>query len=116
MQYLKGNRLWLYQAPVDFRKQMYSLAQVVATDMEKEPDNGDLYIFRNRTRTKGKLLKYDRNGYFLGYKTLSKGRFDFPVNEAGQVEITEDQLTMLLSGMPMVRIGVESEKENRHHF
>ena len=81
--------------------------------LEKEPDNGDLYLFRNRQSNRIKILIWDRNGYFMGLKRLEKGRFNFPETE-GAVRLTKQDLNSLISGMPMVRFPGEKRPVYTH--
>ena len=102
MRWLTYKTIWLYSEPIDFRKQMNGLIQVVLEEGKEDPGDGSLYLFRNKQSNKIKLLIWDRNGYFLGYKRLAKGRFDFPATEDGGIELTKEELYHLVSGMPMV--------------
>lgn len=91
--------IWLYPTVIDFRKQLDSLVLLVADTLSKDPCSGELFIFRNRGANKVRLLWYDRNGFWLCYKRLEKGKFVFPVNPSGICELTRDQLSWLLSGL-----------------
>ncbi len=107
MNWLKYHEIWVYSEPLDFRKQLNGLIEVVLGELGKRPDDGSLYVFRNRQRNKLKILVWDRNGYFMGYKRLEKGRFYFPQEktEAGPVTMTADELYALVSGMPIVHLS-----------
>ncbi len=107
---LKERSIWLYKPHLDFRKQMNGLIQVVITEMKLMPNDGGIYIFRNRQRDKIKVLMWDRNGFILGYKRLEKGKFDLPSDVAGAIEITWEQLQMIIAGMPVVFLGKTTEK------
>ena len=109
MRWLRHKQIWVYSQAIDFRKQLNGLINVVIDELEKEPNNGNLYIFRNRQGNKLKLLLWDRNGYFMGYKRLEKGRFDFPSNEDGVIIISKDELYSLVSGMPMLWISASKK-------
>ena len=113
MEWLNYQSIWVYSESIDFRKQMNGLIDVVLNHIDQEPNDGSMYVFRNRQSTKLKLLVWDRNGYFLGYKRLKKGRFDFPVDENGRIQFTKDELFSLVSGMPMVQI--KSKKQVIFH-
>lgn len=91
--------IWLYPEPVDFRKQIDGLVILIADALSLKPTSGELFIFRNRTAKKIKLLWYDQNGFWLCYKRLEKGRLLFPHNTDAVIEITRDQLAWLLSGL-----------------
>ena len=103
--------VWMYVKPLDFRKQVNGLVEVVMEEMKRRPNDGAIYIFRNRQRDKLKILMWDRNGFVMGYKRLERGKFDIPIRECGPIEMTWRQLMMLVSGMPVLRFGKGAEKE-----
>jgi transposase len=49
--------IYLYQAPIDFRKQANGLALLVEQELCHSPFSGALYAFPNRQRNKIKCLK-----------------------------------------------------------
>ena len=93
--------MWLCREPQDFRKQLTGLIQVVAAKMDKQPNNGSLYVFCNKKKDKLKLVLWERNGFFLGYKVLEKGTFHFPKEHEGQIRLNWEQMLCLISGWPM---------------
>ncbi|MBT6119965.1 IS66 family insertion sequence element accessory protein TnpB [bacterium] len=104
MKWLAYKRIRVYSDPIDFRKQMNGIIQVIHEEEGEAPQKECVYVFRNKQSNKLKLLVWDRNGYFLGYKRLDKGRFDFPVSQDGGVSLTKEEFFELVSGMPMVHI------------
>ena len=103
-------KIWLYPAVVDFRKQLNGLIEVVEAEMNRRPNDGSVYLFRDRTGRKLKLIIWDKNGFWLMSKRLEKGKFDFPSNKTGSLEITRVQYEMILSGMPVLHLGIDAEK------
>jgi transposase len=91
--------IWLYSNPVDFRKQIDGLVILIADQLALNPTSGQLFLFRNRSSNKIKLLWWDRNGFWLCYKRLEEGRLIFPPILDQAIELTRDQLTWLLSGL-----------------
>jgi transposase len=91
--------IWFYPQPIDFRKQMDSLVTFVADHLAMNPASGQLFIFRNRSCNKLKMLWWDRNGFWLFYRRLEKGCFQFPQPNEVAFELTRDQLSWLLSGL-----------------
>ena len=114
MSWSKNQQIWVYSQPLDFRKQLNGLIDVVLSELSKVPNDGSIYIFRNKQKNKLKLLLWDRNGYFMGYKRLEKGRFDFPVCQDAPITMTQDELYALISGMPMVHLSA-IQKAIFHH-
>jgi|HubBroStandDraft_2_1064218.scaffolds.fasta_scaffold170150_3 transposase len=91
--------IWLYSKPVDFRKQIDGLVILIADQLSLNPTSGQLFLFRNRSSNKIKLLWWDRNGFWLCYKRLEEGRLMFPPIFEQAIELTRDQLSWLLSGL-----------------
>ncbi len=95
--------IWLYPQPIDFRKQIDGLVILVADHLKLLPTSGQLFLFRNRTAKKIKILWWDRNGFWLCYKRLEKGKLIFPSVNDNAIELTRDQLSWLLSGLDCMK-------------
>ncbi len=91
--------IWLYQQPIDFRKQIDGLVILVADQLNLNPTSGQLFIFRNRQSNKIKLLWWDNNGFWLFYKRIEKGRFKLPKISDASINLSKDQLSVLLAGL-----------------
>jgi len=91
--------IWLYPSPIDFRKQIDGLIMLVADHLNFNPTSGQIFLFRNRHSNKIKLLFWDRNGFWLCYKRLEKGRLQFPKKQDEVMLLTNEQLSWLLSGL-----------------
>jgi transposase len=50
-------------------------------------------------RNKLKILRWDHNGFWLYYRRLERGRFQWPQNGNESVTITRRQLQWLLDGL-----------------
>src|SRR5262245_47882825 len=95
--------IWLYVNPIDFRKQMDGLVVLIADHLQLNPASGQLFLFRNKSANKIKLLWWDRNGFWLCYKRLEQGRLIFPAISDHVLELTRDQLSWLLSGLDYLK-------------
>ena len=98
-----SNKIWLYHQPIDFRKQIDGLVVLVADQLQVDPTSGQLFVFRNRSSNKVKLLWYDKNGFWLVYKRLEKGRFKFPSTFDMAWNLSRDELAWLLSGLDITK-------------
>ena len=94
-----NSAIWLYPSPIDFRKQIDGLVFLVADHLNLNPTSGQIFLFRNRTANKLKVLWWDRNGFWLCYKRLEKGKLIFPPLADKSIEMSRDQLSWLLSGL-----------------
>ena len=83
--------IWLYPQPIDFRKQIDGLVLLIADHLQLNPVSGQLFLFRNRGANKIKLLWWDRNGFWLCYKRLEKGRLRFPSGGEEVLELSRDR-------------------------
>jgi len=73
--------------------------------LQSDPTDGSLFIFINRRRDRMKLLHFDGGGYWLYYRLLEAGTFEElkPPDESCRLQIDATQLSMLLSGVSLVR-------------
>lgn len=96
-----GNvRVFLYRGACDMRRQMNGLSTMVREELERDPESGELYVFRNRRGDLVKVLFYDELGCCLLAKRLAKGTFRIllsPVDDGASIELTRAELASLLS-------------------
>src|SRR6516165_5665298 len=92
-------RIWACTTPVDLRKSFDGLAALVETVLSADPLSGHLFVFRNKSGDRLKILFWDRDGLVIYYKRLEEGRFVFPPARDGYgIEIRSADLAMLLDG------------------
>lgn len=107
MLHLPANvRIYVATEPCDMRRQFDGLAAIVRSGMNRDPESGDLYIFRNRRGDMVKALFCDRHGPCMLAKRLSKGTFRVEfgdVSGAASVQISTEELTQLLAELSLVR-------------
>jgi transposase len=97
--------IYLACGATDMRKSIDSLAALVTHAFDLDPFADAWFVFCNRGCNKLKLLRWDHNGFWLYYRRLERGRFDWPVaNNAAEHSsrvITRRQLAWLLDGLPL---------------
>lgn len=108
--------IWLYSKPVDFRKQIDGLVILVADQLALNPTSGQLFLFRNRSSNKIKLLWWERNGFWLCYKRLEEGRLIFPALSDQAIELTREQFSWLLSGLDYLKQRLLPEVKASNFF
>lgn len=100
--YLRPSRempeIYLYRAPVDFRKQANGLAVLIEQELGRSPFSGALYAFTNRQRNKIKCLLWEDNGFVLYYKALAEEKFKWPSPADELLALTGEQINWLLDG------------------
>lgn len=90
--------IFLYRAPIDFRKQANGLALLIEQELGRSPFTGALYAFTNRQRNKIKCLMWEDNGFVLYYKALAEEKFKWPKPADELMPLTGEQINWLLDG------------------
>ena len=86
----------------DLRKSIDSLAVLVKESFSLNPFSESLFVFCNRQRNKLKILRWDHNGFWLYYRRLERGRFQWPVKSDSAVTAVDyRQLRWLLDGLAL---------------
>ena len=95
-------RVFLAVNPVDMRGSFDALAGRVRA-LGLEPSDGHLYLFLSRRGHLIKCLYFDRTGWVVWQKRLSRGTFQRPVVAAGTTRVTLDATTFaaLLDGIDL---------------
>jgi transposase len=95
--------VYLAVGAVDLRGAFDRLAAVTRQVLCRDPGSGALFIFANRRRNRIKALWWDRNGYTLLYKRLSKGTFKLPSAQGDDacIEITSAEFARIIAGLPL---------------
>jgi transposase len=93
-----GVRIWLAIAAVDGRKGFDTLSGIVRQALGHDPLCGDLFVFRNRSMARIKILFWDGNGLVLYAKRLERGTFRWPQSGESTLALSGTQLMELLAG------------------
>ena len=100
-----GMKIYVYTQVTDMRKGFNGLSGIVRSEFQSDPTDGSLFIFINRRRDRMKLLHFDGGGFWLYYRLLEAGTFEDlkPKDDSCRLQIDATQLSMLLSGVSLVR-------------
>ena len=71
----ESDRFLLFTRAVDLRKGVDPLSILVRSN-SLCPTDGSAYVFLNRSRTRMKLLHWERGGYVIFYKRMEQGRIN----------------------------------------
>jgi transposase len=106
-------RIWLAAQPADLRKSFDGLAALVRDGLRGDPFSGDIFVFRNKSADRIKLLLWEEDGYAIWYKRLERGSFRFPAAAEGcaHIEIRAADLVMLLAGVDLSSV----KRGKRYH-
>lgn len=94
-------KVYLAPAPIDMRKSIDGLQALVEGVLAQDPTSGHLFLFRNRGGDRIKILTWDQGGFWVHYKRLEKGRFQFPEVVGNAAEIAGQDLALLLAGIDL---------------
>lgn len=101
-------RILICVDPVDFRNGIDGFAAICRNQLEQDPYQGTLFLFRSRSRSTIKILVYDGQGFWLCTKRLSTGKFQWwPSQETEKKAVTInswDLQTLLGNGNPSLAL------------
>ena len=107
--------IYLYLGVTDMRKSIDTLSILVKEVLQLEPSSGHLFLFCNRTRNKLKALYYEQNSFTLWYRRLERGKYIFPKDGQGHIEMTRSHFEWLLSSNRYSRIDNLSDTFYEHY-
>ena len=107
------HRYFLYNHSTDMRKGIDSLCGLVRNKMSGNLLTGDGFVFLNSKRDRLKLLVWDRTGFVLYYKRLSKGTYERPKSETSTTSqpISQTQLMCMLEGIHLSSVRYRKRYE-----
>jgi transposase len=74
---------YLYPYPADMRKGFYTLGGIVTNSMKRNVQEGEVFIFINRTCNCMKVLHMECGGLVVYHLRLDSGTFKLPVYDEG---------------------------------
>jgi transposase len=81
-----------------------------------EPGSGHLFLFRGRHGGRLKILYFEDGGFTLWYRRLDAGKFIFPRNASGHIELTKNHFRWLLSSGKYVYGGMDTTGIPQDYF
>ena len=90
--------------PIDMRKGFEGLYAAVSEKLQADVKSGAIFAFTNKTRTRLKVLYWDKTGLWLMTKRLEQGTFFWPrAAEAGATRMSLEPaaFAMLTDGIDM---------------
>jgi transposase len=107
-------KIYLCTVPADMRKSFDGLCGLIRTWLQGDPLSGDVFVFRNKTGDRVKIMTFEGDGLAIFYKRLEAGTYRFPLASDGNGKITvrTADLLMLLDGVDLT--SVRRRKRYRH--
>jgi transposase len=98
---LSTQQVYLACGSTDLRKSIDGLAALVQEGLGLNPFSPALFVFCNRERNKLKILYWEHNGFWLYYRRLERGTFQWPQTGGEPLAITNRELRWLLDGLSL---------------
>lgn len=97
------DQVYLACGNTDLRKSIDSLAALIQEGFALDPFSPCLFVFCNRGRDKLKMLYWETNGFWLLYRRLERGTFQWPISGSTAIvkEINRRELRWLLDGLAL---------------
>ena len=96
-----NTRVYLATGATDMRKSIDGLAALTQEVLAADPFSSHLFVFCNRLRDKLKILYWHNNGFWLFYRRLERGTFQWPRDHGDPVTVTTRELRWLLDGLSL---------------
>jgi transposase len=104
------DQVYLACGVTDLRKSIDGLAVLVKEGFELDPFSHSLFVFCNRKRDKLKILRWEHNGFWLYYRRLERGKFQWPMEPSpAPITISNRELRWLLDGLSLKQPKAHSE-------
>lgn len=107
-------RVYLACGVTDLRKSIDGLAVLVKEVFNLDPFSPCLFVFCNRNRDKLKILEWDHAGFWLHYRRLERGKFQWPAEQnSGTLSVDRRALRWLLDGLSLKQKHAHPEVKER---
>lgn len=113
---ISSAKIYLYALPTDMRKSIDTLCIMVSDVLKMNPMDGHLFLFRSKSGNKLKALYYEQNCFTLWYRRLEKGKFVFPKNAEGAIELSTEHFNWILASDKYSRMDAMQTQEYTGFF
>jgi transposase len=107
-------KIYIANAPVDFRKGMDGLAAIVVNEFDLDPFGGAIFVFRSKRADRLKIIVWDGTGLVLVHKRIEGKGFAWPRISDGTISISKAQFEALFDGLNWKSIS-ERKTFHPHH-
>lgn len=92
------DRIYIRPGRTDMRKAIAGLLILIEQEMKLDVFERSVFLFCGRTKRNLKALFWDKNGFCLLQKKLEKDKYAWPKDASQALELTHDDLDLLLQG------------------
>jgi len=96
-----NTRVYVVAGVTDMRRGFNGLAAIITGELELDLLSGHLFVFSNRRRNRVKVMYWDGSGLWVCGKRLEKGTFNWPEPGTEFLEMTSEELMLLLGGVDL---------------
>jgi len=102
----QSHSYYMYRQPADMRKGFDGLSGLVRNEMDRDPEDGSVYLFVNRKRDRLKILLWSAGGFVLYYKRLESGTYELPSSISSDeiLHINWETLVLMVRGIRLEKI------------
>jgi len=100
-------KIFIRPGQTDLRKAINGLSVIVQETMKQDPFSGNVFLFCNSERKLLKAVYWDKTGFWLSQKRLEKEKFPWPQTSEEALQLTSEELTMLLKGIDFFKAHKE---------
>lgn len=101
---LKLNNVFLAVKPVSMRRGSDTLTQYVQDTLKSSWHESAAFVFVNKTRTRIKVLRWDKLGVWLCTRRLHQGHFHWPRGNDATWSLTSEPFEWLITGIDWQQI------------
>lgn len=117
-----SNTYYLSRTATDMRKGFDALCGEVRHSLGRDPLSGEVFIFYNSSRTRLKLLHWERGGFVIYHKRFEQGILSLPKFDAaaGGYSVSWRELMLMVEGVTLSRVRLKKRfdlplKDNTNH-
>jgi transposase len=107
------SKVYLAAGGTDMRKSINGLTAIIQECFKLDPFSPSTFVFCNRAKDKLKIVQWDNNGFWLHYKKLEEGNFNWPDSNEETIEITDRELSWLLEGLAIKQESAHKKMDIR---
>lgn len=99
LDFTKIPHIYIVCGKSDLRKGIDGLARIIQQDYEMDVYEEAVFLFCGTRSDRFKILYWEGDGFFLGYKRLENGRLKWPRKKEEVRQLTTQQIRWLLEGI-----------------
>lgn len=99
-----GKRIYLACGHTDMRKSINGLSAIIEVSFDLNPFDSALFVFCNRSRDRLKILEWDSDGFWIYFKRLEKGHFQWPTaGDEKTMTLAQDEFAHLIGSTKVMQ-------------